>query len=86
MTRSISVGIDVGTSQVKVVVVEYLEKNEKNPKDKTRVIGTGIFESKGMEHGFVKNAKEVSSSVNSAIKAAEKAAGVKISRVYCTGV
>lgn len=78
MPRSISVGIDVGTRHIKVVVVESVEE----AKIKNRVIGTGMSESKGLHQGFVANQKEASKAIAVAIKAAEKSSGVKIQRAY----
>jgi cell division ATPase FtsA len=46
--RNITVGIDVGTYQVKVVVAELAQEGERKiPK----IIGTGFAESKGLRHG-----------------------------------
>ena len=44
MARNITVGIDIGTNSIKVAVAELLRENNKNI---TRVIGTGVSESKG---------------------------------------
>jgi cell division protein FtsA len=78
MPRSISVGIDVGTRHVKVVVIESLEEQ----KIRNKVIGTGTAEAKGMQQGYVSNPKEASRSINQALKLAEKNSGVKIQKVY----
>ena len=46
MAKKISVGIDIGTYQIKVVVAE-----QSNNKDSPNIIGTGFAESKGLRHG-----------------------------------
>jgi len=79
MLRNITVGIDIGTYQVKVVVAELVREGEKQiPK----IIGTGIAESKGLRHGYIINIKDVSQSITSAVASAEKASGHKIRRAY----
>lgn len=75
--KRIATGIDIGTSSVKVVIAEY-QDNEAMP----LVLGTGISESKGLRHGYVVNAKEVSDSIRNAVAQAEKASGVKIKRAF----
>lgn len=75
MIRNISVGIDIGSSAVKVVVGEFL-KGEKNPK----IIGVGESESKGIRHGYVLNQDEVVVSLKNALQLAEKTSGIKIRR------
>ena len=79
MTRQIVVGIDIGTSQVKVVIAEgSLEGGHVVP----RIIGTSSSESKGVYRGYINNPAEASRSVSAAITQAEKVAGVKIRRAY----
>lgn len=75
MSRSISVGIDIGTYQTRVVISEAEKDNDRLiPK----VIGVGYAESKGLRHGYIVNQKDVSKSVRSAVAQAEKMAGVKV--------
>ena len=92
MSRSISVGIDVGSQHIKIVVVESLDNglsyvSEKKASDwprsraHTKVLGVGISEARGVEHGYVVNSGECSRSIRSALNAAEKATGIKIKRV-----
>ncbi len=73
--RNISVGVDVGTSQVKVIIAEQDLKNEK---DAPRVIGSGTAESKGIRHGYVINIHEAAKSIKAAISMAEKSSGVVV--------
>jgi cell division protein FtsA len=78
MARHITVGIDVGTYQVKVVVAEQLQTGSRFPK----VLGTGYAMSKGMRHGYIINATDLHKALKSAISQAEKAAQVPIRRAY----
>lgn len=79
MSRNITVGIDVGTYQVKVVVAELVKDNSKSV---TRVIGTGFTESKGLRHGYIINSSDVTESIETAVKMAEKISGVKIHKAF----
>lgn len=82
MLRNITVGIDIGTSQVKVVVSELVKNEEDSRKSVPKILGIGITESKGMRHGYITNTQEVSASIKSAVKIAEKTSGIKIHRAY----
>lgn len=75
MSRTISVGIDIGTSQVKVVVAENIREDGR---EIPRVIGVGYAESRGLRHGYILNQRDAVKSVRQAIAQAEKAAGLKI--------
>ena len=79
MMRNITVGIDIGTYQVKVVVAELVKENNKNT---TKILGTGITESKGLRHGYIINSSDVTQSIQTAVRQAEKTSGVKINRAY----
>lgn len=77
--RNITVGIDVGTYQVKVVVAELaIEGERKIPK----IIGTGFAESKGLRHGYIISGSDVTESVRTAVALAEKTSGVKIRKAF----
>lgn len=76
MPRRIATGIDIGTYQVKVVVVE--ETAEKGAKSALRILGTGLAESKGLRHGYLVNKDEVTASVREAKRQAESTAGFEI--------
>lgn len=78
-TRTIA-GIDIGTYQVKVVIVSVPEK--KGDKSLPQIIGTGYAESRGLRNGYIVNDADVVRSVRSAVIQAEKAAGVDIKRAY----
>ncbi len=75
MARKISVGIDVGTFQVKIVVAE---KGQQAPV----ILGTGCVESKGLRHGYVVNIPEVARAVRLAKEAAERQSGIKINSAF----
>ena len=79
MLRNITVGIDIGTYQIKVVVAELVSDNGKQT---PRVIGTGIAESKGLRHGYIINIKDVTQSIRVAVENAEKTSGVKIRKAF----
>lgn len=76
MRRRIATGIDIGTYQVKIVVVE--EITDKQNVRQVRVIGTGLAESKGLRHGYIVNKEEVSSSILKAKQQAETAARIPL--------
>jgi cell division protein FtsA len=75
MIRNISVGIDIGTSAIRIVVGEFL-KGEKNPK----IIGVGEAEAKGLRHGYVVYPEETIISLKKALETARKTSGIKIKR------
>ncbi len=79
MSRNITVGIDIGTYQIKVVVAELGEEpNASHPK----VLGTGFAESKGLRHGYIVNSAEVERALRTSLAQAESASGVQIKRAY----
>lgn len=77
--RTIAVGIDIGTYHVKIVVAECVRGEDRHF---TRIIGTGIAESRGMRHGYIINSEEVTRSIIAAKKQAEKMSGIPIKRGY----
>jgi cell division protein FtsA len=80
MKRRIATGVDIGTYQVKVVVVEEL--TDKNGARQVRVLGTGLAESKGLRHGYIVNKEEVSASILKAKKEAESISRVPIRSAF----
>jgi len=80
MSRRIATGIDIGTYQVKVVVVEELA--DKSGGRQLRIIGTGLAESKGLRHGYIVNKEEVSASILRAKQQAESLARVPIRSAF----
>ncbi|HWA32396.1 MAG TPA: cell division protein FtsA [Candidatus Paceibacterota bacterium] len=77
MIRNVSVGIDVGSAAVRVVVGEFL-KGEKDPK----IIGTGEAPAEGLRHGYVTDAGQAAQCVRAALRNAEKSSGIKIRRAF----
>ena len=76
MKRRIATGIDIGTYQVKMVVVEELY--DKKVGKQLRILGTGLAESKGLRHGYIVNKEEVSASILKAKQEAESAARITL--------
>jgi len=76
MKRRIATGIDIGTYQVKMVVVE--EISDKKGGRHLRILGTGLAESKGLRHGYIVNKEEVSASILKARHEAESASRVPL--------
>jgi cell division protein FtsA len=79
MAKNIAVGIDIGTYQIKIVVVENVRENGQN---NFRIIGTGYAESKGLRHGYIINANDTVRSLNIALAEAEKTSGVRIKKAF----
>ena len=80
MSQKISVGIDIGTYQIKVVVSESVLSENGNYVP--RIIATGEAESKGLRHGYIINISDVTRCIRLAICQAEKTAKIKIKRGY----
>jgi cell division protein FtsA len=79
MARQIVVGIDIGTSETRVVVAEgTMGQGHIVPK----IIATGSCESKGVSRGYIADQAEAAKSVQTAVLRAEKMLGFKIKRVY----
>lgn len=78
MRTKTSVGIDIGTYQVKVVVAETRSDKHSLPK----IIGIGYAESKGLRHGYIINQTDAIRSIRKAIRQAEKASGIKIDKAF----
>jgi cell division protein FtsA len=79
VARNITVGIDVGTYAVKVIVAELIRGKEKPfPK----ILATGTAESKGLRHGYIMSQQDVVKSIRQAVRQAEKSAGIEIRRAF----
>ena len=75
MKRRIATGIDIGTQQVKIVVVEELA----GPAGPTvRIIGTGFHESKGLRQGYIVDKDEAAIALRAAKAQAEHSAQMHI--------
>src|SRR5665811_1717117 len=77
MARRIATGIDIGTYQIKMVVVEELTDRRTGARQ-LRILGTGLAESKGLRHGYIVNKDEVSACILKAKNQAEASAKVPI--------
>lgn len=75
MARRIATGIDIGTHQTKVVVVEEVDTPE-GPA--IRIIGTGMAETAGLRHGYVVDLADVTASITAAKRQAEAACHLPI--------
>jgi cell division protein FtsA len=75
MARNTTVGIDIGTYQVKVVVTENIKEGNRILPN---VIGSGFAESKGLRHGYIINSTDITKSISQAINQAEESSGIKI--------
>lgn len=79
MPRRIAAGIDIGTHQTKVVVVEEVSDGKAH---EVRIIGTGLAPSAGLRHGYVVDIEDVAASVKMARRQAENAARVPIKNAF----
>lgn len=68
------VGLDIGTSSVKVVVAEYVE-------GQMNIIGVGDAKSEGLSRGIIIDIDETVKSIQNAVKQAEAKSGVEITEV-----
>jgi cell division protein FtsA len=79
MARNIITGIDIGTYNVKVVISDSREKDNRGfPK----IIGIGNSESRGLRHGYVTNVRDVAESIRKAVQNAEAKAGIKVKKAF----
>jgi len=69
----IIVGIDIGSSQVRTVIVQVFPKEEL-----PRVIGVGIAQSSGLRKGMIVDLEEAVKTVNESVEKAERNAGVAV--------
>ncbi len=79
--KNISVGIDIGTYQVKIVVTENVSAGGR---ELPKVIGVGYAESRGLRHGYILNKSDAIRSVRHAKEQAEKAAGISIKKAVAS--
>ena len=80
MAEQTVVGIDIGTFQVKVVIVRQPRKEDQHALP--QIMGTGFAESRGMRHGYIINEGDVVKSVRAAVAQAEQASGTQVKRAY----
>ncbi len=77
--RRIATGIDIGTHQTKVVVVEEV-LGAAGPE--LHIIGTGLSETQGMRHGYVVDAVDATAAVRIAKAQAESITGLPIKNAF----
>lgn len=77
MARNITVGIDVGTRSIRVVVSEYV-KGQQLP----IVIGSSVVVARGLKHGYIIDEREAAKSIFAAVRGAEKSSRVKIKSAF----
>lgn len=80
MAERFITGIDIGTYQVKVVVVRVPARGDQ--KSLPQIVGTGFAESRGMRHGYIVGETDIIRSIRSALTQAEKASGTTITRAF----
>ena len=74
--RKIYAGIDIGTSQTKVVIAAPGE----SPELPMQILGTGTANSKGMRHGYVVDPREATRGIREALHRAASQAKVRVRR------
>jgi cell division protein FtsA len=79
MARRIATGIDIGTHQTKVVVVEEIDTPEGA---QVHIIGTGMSDTAGMRQGYVVDLPDATASVFAAKKQAESVARLPIKTAF----
>ncbi len=79
MARRIATGIDIGTHQTKVVVVEEVSTPEGA---ELKILGTGLAETKGMRHGYVVDVEDAAASVRAACTQASTIARLPIKKGF----
>lgn len=77
MKEKITVGIDIGSSEV-VTVIGHRQEDETHP----NIIGVGIREGSGLRKGVVTDVEETVNSIVASLEEAERMAGVPIDNVY----
>ncbi len=75
----ISVGIDIGSHTVKVIVAESENAEERA---RPRIIGVGYASMKALRRGYVTNIEEAAESIKEAVSNAEKSSGYRITKAY----
>ncbi len=77
--RRIATGIDIGTHQTKVVVVEEI-LGENGPE--LHIIGTGLSDTQGLRHGYVVDAADAAATVRAAKAQAESMTHLPIKNAF----
>ena len=69
MSQNISIGIDIGTSTTRVVVLQDISDTENKP---PKIFAIAEAPSKGLRHGYVTNVTETAKGIRTALKSIEK--------------
>ncbi len=77
MAHNLSVGIDIGTHQLKAVAVE-----DRPTSDLPKIRGTGFAESAGLRHGYAIDVPAVTERVEEAIQQTSESAGQNIENTH----
>lgn len=77
-SKKIVVGIDIGSYMTRIIIAEETGKLNVPPK----ILSIGYSETTGVHHGYINSPREVITSLNEAVRAAEKTSGVEIRRAY----
>lgn len=82
MRRNIHAGIDVGTHDTRVVLVEYTKNSSPS------IVGTGKSITEGMQMGYVNDIGAVRESIRKALAQAENTANFKVKKAHisCGGI
>jgi cell division protein FtsA len=77
MKEKVSVGIDIGDSQV-VTVIGHRAEGEVHP----NIVGVGIHKGSGMRRGVVTDVEETVAAISASVEEAERMAGLPAEAVY----
>lgn len=75
MKGTTTVGLDVGSSNIRAVILQKFEEEEK-----PRVMGVGLAPSFGIRRGIVADVEETIRSIGEAVKNAERTSGIPMAR------
>jgi len=76
MSEKIITAIDLGSSKISVIIALLHEK------DRLEIKGVGVFESKGIENGLVKDLQATAESIKKAVEIAEEQSGLKVENIF----
>lgn len=73
--KDIITGIDIGTSNIRTIIVQHIWDEER-----PRIIGVGVSPSAGVRKGIISDLEETVRSVQESVEQAERMAGLNINR------
>jgi cell division protein FtsA len=80
MAKHLTIGIDIGSWETKIVVGEL--SSDANNKEIVKVVSATKTESRGIRHGYVVNKTEAIKSIEESVRVAEKSCGMPIRRIF----